>query len=335
MEETEPSVYEENLPQTEETENKNNSVHEADEKQGFFAKLKSGLGKTRASINDKLDSVLKMFQKVDEELFEELEEALIMADVGVETSLYIISELRQKVKENKITETEDVKKAIEEIISQILCKNDNSLSIQTSPAVIMVIGVNGVGKTTSIGKLAARLSSEGKKVILGAADTFRAAAIDQLNIWAERAGIEIVKHQEGSDPAAVVFDTIAAAKARKSDVIILDTAGRLHNKKNLMDELSKISRVIERELPQSSRETLLVLDATTGQNAVTQAKLFCESASITGIILTKLDGSAKGGIVLAISHEQNIPVKLIGVGEGIDDLQNFNSEAFAKALFSE
>lgn len=305
------------------------------EEKGFFAKLKSGLGKTRASINDKLDSVLKVFKKVDEELFEELEEALIMADVGVDTSLYIISELRKKVKENKITETEDVKKAIEEIVSYILCENSNTLSIETTPSVIMVIGVNGVGKTTSIGKLAAKLKSQGKKVILGAADTFRAAAIDQLDIWAKRSDIDIIKHQEGSDPAAVVFDTIAAAKARGADVIILDTAGRLHNKKNLMDELEKISRVINRELPDSSRETLLVLDATTGQNAVTQAKLFCESASITGIILTKLDGSAKGGIVLAISHEQNIPVKLIGVGEGIDDLQDFESTSFAEALFSE
>lgn len=300
---------------------------------GFFARLKQSLGKTRDSINDKLDSVIKMFKKVDEELYEELEEALIMADVGVDTSLYIISELRDRVKAKKITESEDVKTEIEEIISDILCREDNALDISASPSVIMVIGVNGVGKTTSIGKLAASLKAQGKKVMLGAADTFRAAAIDQLDIWAERSGIEIIKHQEGSDPAAVVFDTIAAAKARGADVIILDTAGRLHNKKNLMDELSKISRVIERELPDASKETLLVLDATTGQNAVTQAKLFCQSASITGIILTKLDGSAKGGIVLAISHEQNIPVKLIGVGEGIDDLQAFDSASFARALF--
>lgn len=304
------------------------------EKKSFFARLKSGLEKTRNSINDKIDGVLKAFKHVDEELFEELEEALIMADVGVDTSLYIISELRKRVKEKKITETEVVKGEISEIVSEMLSKNDNTLNTDKLPAVIMVIGVNGVGKTTSIGKMAARFKAEGKKVILGAADTFRAAAIDQLQIWADRSEIDLIKHEEGSDPASVVFDTIAAAKARGSDIIILDTAGRLHNKKNLMDELAKISRVIDRELPQCSRETLLVLDATTGQNAVNQAKLFSETANITGIILTKLDGSAKGGIVLAVSHEQNIPVKLVGVGEGIDDLQDFSSEDFAKALFS-
>ncbi len=337
IEEKTEQIIEDNIPSIEEAEIEESTAESEEQSSpgGFFARLKQGLGKTRASINDKLDSVLKMFKKVDDELYEELEEALIMADVGVDTSLYIISELRNKVKEKKITEAEDVKAEIEEIISDILCRDDNALDLSSSPAVIMVIGVNGVGKTTSIGKLAASLKSQGKKVILGAADTFRAAAIDQLGIWADRSGIDIIKHQEGSDPAAVVFDTIAAAKARGADVVILDTAGRLHNKKNLMDELSKISRVIERELPDASKETLLVLDATTGQNAVTQAKLFCESASITGIILTKLDGSAKGGIVLAISHEQNIPVKLIGVGEGIDDLQTFDSESFAKALFAE
>lgn len=304
------------------------------EKKSFFARLKSGLEKTRNSINDKIDGVLKAFKHVDEELFEELEEALIMADVGVDTSLYIISELRKRVKEKKITETELVKGEISEIVSEMLSKNDNTLNTDKLPAVIMVIGVNGVGKTTSIGKMAARFKAEGKKVILGAADTFRAAAIDQLQIWADRSEIDLIKHEEGSDPASVVFDTIAAAKARGSDIIILDTAGRLHNKKNLMDELAKISRVIDRELPQCSRETLLVLDATTGQNAVNQVKLFSETADITGIILTKLDGSAKGGIVLAVSHEQNIPVKLVGVGEGIDDLQDFSSDDFAKALFS-
>ncbi|MBO5008508.1 MAG: signal recognition particle-docking protein FtsY [Clostridia bacterium] len=302
---------------------------------GFFAKLKAGLGKTRDALNEKVDSVLKVFKKIDEDLYEELEEALIMADVGVETSTYIIDELRKKVKEKHLTESEEVKGEIAEIVAEILSENDNTLKLETTPAVIMVIGVNGVGKTTSIGKMAAKYISEGKKVLLGAADTFRAAAIDQLQIWADRVGADIVKHEEGSDPASVVFDTIAAAKSRKSDVMIIDTAGRLHNKKNLMDELAKISRIIERELPGCSRETLLVLDATTGQNAVNQAEVFSESASITGIILTKLDGSAKGGIVLAIAHEHSIPVKLVGVGEGMDDLQEFNALDFANAMIGE
>ena len=310
-------------------------IEKPKQKIGFFAKLKSGLEKTRNSLNDKLDSVLKAFRIVDEDLFEELEEALIMADVGVETSLYIISQLRERVKSDRIKEPSEVKGAIEEIIAEILSENDTTMKLETTPSVIMVIGVNGVGKTTSIGKMAARYKAEGKKVVIGAADTFRAAAIDQLQIWADRSGIDLIKHQEGSDPAAVVFDTISAAKARNADVIILDTAGRLHNKKNLMDELSKIFRVMERELPGCSKETLLVLDATTGQNAVNQVKLFRESADISGIILTKLDGSAKGGIVLAIAHEEKIPVKLVGVGEGIEDLQVFNADDFAKALFAE
>ena len=306
-----------------------------EKKQGFFARLKAGLGKTRDALNEKVDNVLKYFQKIDEDLYEELEEALIMADVGVETSTFIIEELRKKVKEKHLTESEQVKGEIQEIVSEILCENDNSLKLDTTPAVIMVIGVNGVGKTTSIGKMAAKYISEGKKVLLGAADTFRAAAIDQLQIWADRVGADIVKHEEGSDPASVVFDTIAAAKSRKSDVVIIDTAGRLHNKKNLMDELAKISRIIDRELPGSPRETLLVLDATTGQNAVNQVEVFAESAGITGIILTKLDGSAKGGIVLAIAHEHSIPVKLVGVGEGMDDLQEFDAKDFANAMFGE
>ena len=310
-------------------------IEKTKQKIGFFAKLKSGLEKTRKSFNDKIDSVLKAFRIVDEDLFEELEEALIMADVGVETSLYIISQLRERVKSDRIKEPSEVKGAIEEIIAEILSENDTTMKLETTPSVIMVIGVNGVGKTTSIGKMAARYKAEGKKVVIGAADTFRAAAIDQLQIWADRSGIDLIKHQEGSDPAAVVFDTISAAKARNADVIILDTAGRLHNKKNLMDELSKIFRVMERELPGCSKETLLVLDATTGQNAVNQVKLFRESADISGIILTKLDGSAKGGIVLAIAHEEKIPVKLVGVGEGIEDLQVFNADDFAKALFAE
>ncbi|MBQ4631335.1 MAG: signal recognition particle-docking protein FtsY [Clostridia bacterium] len=326
-------VVQETAPESENTEQAPAEAPAPEKKKGFFARLKDGLSKTRDSINSKIDSVLKAFKKVDEELFEELEEALIMADVGVDTSLYIISELRKKVKEKKITETEDVKGAIEEIIAELLMENDTSLNMSTNPCVIMVIGVNGVGKTTSIGKMASRFKADGKKVILGAADTFRAAAIDQLQIWADRSGVDIIKHQEGSDPASVVFDTIAAAKSRGSDVIILDTAGRLHNKKNLMDELAKISRIIARELPGAAVETLLVLDATTGQNAVNQAKLFAETSDITGLILTKLDGSAKGGIVLAIAHEQKVPVKLVGVGEGIDDLQDFSAEDFAKALF--
>ena len=305
------------------------------EKAGFFARLKMGLDKTRKSFNDKIDSVLKVFNVIDEDLFEELEEALIMADVGVETSLYIINSLREKVKAEKIKEPQEIKGAIEEIISNILSENHTDIKLDTKPSVIMVIGVNGLGKTTSIGKMAAKYIQEGKKVIIGAADTFRAAAIDQLQVWAEASGAALIKHKEGSDPAAVVFDTISAAKARGADVIILDTAGRLHNKKNLMDELNKIFRVMERELPDCSKEILLVLDATTGQNAVNQVKMFRESADITGIVLTKLDGSAKGGIVLAIAHEEKIPVKLVGVGEGINDLQSFDSEAFSKALFAE
>ena len=306
-----------------------------EQKTGFFAKLKAGLGKTRTALNEKVDNVLKYFKKIDEDLYEELEEALIMADVGVETSTFIIEELRKKVKEKHLTEAEQVKGEIQEIVAEILCENDNSLNLTTTPSVIMVIGVNGVGKTTSIGKMAAKYISEGKSVLLGAADTFRAAAIDQLQIWADRVGADIIKHDEGSDPASVVFDTISAAKSRKIDVIIIDTAGRLHNKKNLMDELAKISRIIERELPGASRETLLVLDATTGQNAVNQVEVFTESAGITGIILTKLDGSAKGGIVLAIAHEHSIPVKLVGVGEGMDDLQEFDAKDFANAMIGE
>ncbi len=302
---------------------------------GFFARLKAGLAKTRGSLGGKMDAVLKAFQKVDEELFEELEEALIMADVGVDTSLYIIDRLRTLAKERKITDSSGVRVLIQEIVSDILSAQDHTLKLDGKPAVVMVIGVNGVGKTTTIGKLAARFRSEGNKVILGAGDTFRAAAAEQLKVWAGRTGVDIISHQEGADPAAVVFDTIAAAKSRGADVVILDTAGRLHNKKNLMDELHKIYRVIARELPDSSREVLLVLDATTGQNAVNQAKLFQEAADISGIVLTKLDGTAKGGIVIAIGQELGIPVKFIGVGEGIDDLQTFDAAAFTAALFGE
>lgn len=308
---------------------------QAPAKKGFFSKLVGGLQKTRSSLNDKIDSVLKAFVKVDEELFEELEEALISADVGVNTSLYIIERLRDTVKERRITDGEQVRGVIKEIICDILNGESNQLVMEGKPAVILVIGVNGVGKTTSIGKIASRLTAGGKKVVLGAADTFRAAAADQLQIWAERVGCDIIRLQEGADPAAVVFDTVAAAKARGADAVIIDTAGRLHNKKNLMDELNKISRVIDRELPESSKEILLVIDATTGQNAVSQVQQFQEAAGITGIVLTKLDGTAKGGIVIAISHDRKIPVKFIGVGEGIDDMQEFNSKDFADALFGE
>lgn len=302
---------------------------------GFFDKLKNGLTKTRESIAKQVNNVFSVFVKVDDELFENLEEALIMADIGVETSTYIIEKLRDNVKHKHITDGNLVKEELKSIISEILSTLDTTVDTSTTPSVILVIGVNGVGKTTSIGKIASHYKSMGKKVLLAAADTFRAAAIDQLDIWAQRSGCDIIKHQENSDPAAVVFDACTAAKARGADILICDTAGRLHNKKNLMAELAKINRVIERELPDSARETLLVLDATTGQNAVSQTKLFSEAADITGIILTKLDGTAKGGIVISIAKEQNVPVKFVGVGEGIDDLQEFNSDDFAKAIFEE
>lgn len=302
---------------------------------GFFDKLKNGLTKTRESIAKQVNNVFSVFVKVDDELFENLEEALIMADIGVETSTYIIEKLRDNVKHKHITDGNLVKEELKSIISEILSALDTTVNTSTTPSVILVIGVNGVGKTTSIGKIASHYKSMGKKVLLAAADTFRAAAIDQLDIWAQRSGCDIIKHQENSDPAAVVFDACTAAKARGADILICDTAGRLHNKKNLMAELAKINRVIERELPDSARETLLVLDATTGQNAVSQAKLFSEASDITGIILTKLDGTAKGGIVISIAKEQNVPVKFVGVGEGIDDLQEFNSDDFAKAIFEE
>lgn len=300
---------------------------------GFFEKLKAGLKKTSASVTEKVNEVFSVFVKVDEELFENLEEALIMADMGVETSVGIIEELRKRVKLRHITDGNEVKKELKAVIAETLAEQDCTMKLDSKPAVILVIGVNGVGKTTSIGKIAAHYKSMGKKVMLAAADTFRAAAIDQLDIWAQRCGCDIIKHKENSDPAAVVFDACSAAKARGADILICDTAGRLHNKKNLMAELEKINRVIDRELPESSRETLLVLDATTGQNAVSQAKLFGEAAHITGIVLTKLDGTAKGGIVVSISKEQEIPVKFVGVGEGLDDLQEFNPQDFAKALF--
>ncbi|MDD6735813.1 MAG: signal recognition particle-docking protein FtsY [Clostridiales bacterium] len=300
---------------------------------GFFEKLKHGLDKTRESFTEKVNDVFKVFVKVDEEFFEELSDALIMADLGVETSEYIIGELRDTVKKKHISDSEEVKEELKNVISDILTEQDCSMHLNTKPSVIMVIGVNGVGKTTSIGKMAAFYKSQGKKVLLAAADTFRAAAIDQLDIWAKRVGCDIIKHQENSDPAAVVFDACRAAAARDCDILICDTAGRLHNKANLMAELNKMGRVIDRELPGADKEILIVLDATTGQNAVSQANIFAEAADVSGIILTKLDGTAKGGIVVSIAKERNIPVKFVGVGEGIDDLQEFNADDFARALF--
>lgn len=302
---------------------------------GFFDRLKEGLKKTRNAVAEQVNNVFSVFVKVDEELFENLEEALIMADLGVETSVALIDELRDRVKKKHITDGNVVKQELQEVIADSLCELDCEMKLDTVPSVVLVIGVNGVGKTTSIGKMASYYKSQGKRVLLAAADTFRAAAIDQIDIWAQRTGCEIIKHNEGSDPAAVVFDACNAAKARGADVLICDTAGRLHNKKNLMAELEKINRVISRELPGASRENLLVLDATTGQNAVSQAKLFSDVSDITGIVLTKLDGTAKGGIVISIAKEQRIPVKFIGVGEGMEDLQVFDPAAFAKALFDE
>lgn len=319
---------------TEDEKSDSETAEASEKKSGFFAKIKAGLSKTRNNIMSGVDNVLKSFVKIDEDLFEELEEALIMADIGVDTSLYIIEKLREKVKDERATEASQVKGLLVQVITEILEKDDEPLELP-SPSVILVIGVNGVGKTTTIGKLACNYQSEGKSVLLAAADTFRAAAIDQLQIWGDRNKCEVIKHQENSDPAAVVFDAVNAAKARKTDILICDTAGRLHNKKNLMEELRKIAKVIEREYPEAHTEVFLVLDSTTGQNALQQAKLFKEVADITGLILTKLDGTAKGGIVLAIKHNMNIPVRYIGVGEQINDLQPFNSRDFAKALFDE
>ena len=305
------------------------------EKKGFFARLKEGLDKTRKNILGGVDTVLGSFTKIDEDLFEELEEALIMADMGVQTTMDIVENLRQRVKKERATDPAVIKDMLIDEIAAILQDGVEEEENLPSPTVMLVIGVNGVGKTTTIGKLSHNFKNEGKSVLLAAADTFRAAAIDQLEVWGQRAGIEVIKHEENADPAAVVFDAVHAARNRKTDLLICDTAGRLHNKKNLMEELRKISRVIEREYPAAHKETYLVLDATTGQNALQQAKVFMEVADITGIILTKLDGTAKGGIVVAIKSELKIPVRYIGVGEGIEDLQKFHAEDFAKALFGE
>lgn len=301
---------------------------------GLFSKIGEGLRKTRESLMGTVNSMLHSFTRIDEDLFEELEEILITGDVGVATAQVICNDLRTKVKERGITDPTQIKDLLRETVAERL-RGGQELNVSTRPSVILVIGVNGVGKTTTIGKMAARFQNEGKKVVLGAADTFRAAAIEQLEIWAQRAGTDIIKHSQGADPAAVVFDTLVAAKARGADIAICDTAGRLHNKKNLMDELHKISRVIDRELPDADREVLLVLDATTGQNAVNQVREFRQAAGITGIVLTKLDGTARGGVVLTICEELEVPVKYIGVGEGIDDLQPFDPDEFANGLFGE
>ncbi len=304
------------------------------EKKGFFSRLKEGLTKTRDNLVAGIDSIFKGFSEIDEDFYEELEEVLIMADIGVATTEKIIENLRQKVKEQKIKEIEVCRKLLIDSIKEQMRVDENAYDFENEVSVVMLIGVNGVGKTTSVGKLAGQFKNRGKKVVLAAADTFRAAAIEQLTEWAGRAGVDIISGQEGGDPASVVFDAVNAAKARNADVLICDTAGRLHNKKNLMEELRKINRIIDREFPDAHRETLVVLDGTTGQNALAQAKQFNDVADITGIILTKLDGTAKGGIAIAIQSEMNIPVKYIGIGEKIDDLQKFNADSFVDALFS-
>lgn len=299
---------------------------------GFFDKLKNGLNKTKTSFDEKINNVFKNFRKVDEEFLDELEEVLIMSDIGMETSIKIISNLREKIKKEKIQDEEEVKQALREEMQKILDGADKELHLNTKPSVILVVGVNGVGKTTSIGKMANRLVKDGKKVVVAAADTFRAAAVEQLEIWAKRAGADIVKRDEGVDPASVVFDAIKKTRENGADVLIVDTAGRLHNKKYLMDELNKIQKVINKEMPEADKEVLLVIDGTTGQNAISQVKAFKQETDITGIVLTKLDGTAKGGVVIGIVEENKIPVKFIGVGEQIDDMEIFNSEDFVKAI---
>ncbi|MGI5928282.1 signal recognition particle-docking protein FtsY [Pseudoflavonifractor sp.] len=297
---------------------------------GFFDKIKAGLTRTKENIGHSLDSLFA--GELDDDFYDELEETLILGDMGMDTTIKAVAELRRRVKTEKIKDTEGARECLRRVLTDMLNVGDSALDLSASPAVILVIGVNGVGKTTTIGKLGARLKGEGQKVLLAAADTFRAAAADQLEIWSQRSGVELVRQHEGADPAAVVFDAMQAAKARKTDVVLVDTAGRLHNKQNLMNELNKIGRVIDRELPGSRTETLLVLDATTGQNGLIQAKQFMEAAGITGIVLTKLDGSAKGGIVIAIADALQVPVKYVGVGEGIDDLMPFEAESFVRAL---
>ncbi len=299
----------------------------------FFEKLKNGLSKTKDGLTDRIGEMLNLYVTIDDELYDELEEILITSDIGVETALEIINRVRIKVKENRIKQPSEVNNCLKQVLIEMMDSNEENNLISKTPSILLIVGVNGVGKTTSIGKIAAKLKSDNKKVLLAAADTFRAAAIEQLEVWSNRASVDLVKHQEGSDPAAVVFDAIQASKSRKVDVLICDTAGRLHNKKNLMDELGKINKIIEREFSEAQKQTLLVLDATTGQNAVQQAKQFMDVCKVDGIILTKLDGTAKGGVVISIKHQLNIPVKLIGVGEGIDDLQEFVPKDFVEALF--
>ncbi len=299
---------------------------------GFFDKLKNGLNKTKKSFDEKINNVFSSFRKVDEDFLEELEEILIMSDIGMETSVKIINNLRERIKKEKIEDEEDVKRALREEMKKILDVTDIKLNLNTKPSVILVVGVNGVGKTTSIGKIANRLAKDGKKVVVAAADTFRAAAVEQLEIWANRSGADIVKRDEGVDPASVVYDAIKITKEKNADVLIVDTAGRLHNKKYLMDELNKIQKVINKEMTDADKEVLLVIDGTTGQNAISQVKAFKEEADITGLVLTKLDGTAKGGVVIGIVEENKIPVKFIGVGEKIDDMEVFNSDEFVKAI---
>ena len=343
------SVEDSKVEETEVVENKEESQEEVLEKVevvdvekeeqseetkiSLFERLKQGLSKAKQGITDRVDQVLKSYTKVDEDLIEEIEEILITADVGVDTTMNIIDKLTDAIKTKKITDPQDVKVELKLIIEEILTNENSTLDVSHNPTIIIMVGVNGVGKTTTIGKLASRYKKEGKKVLIAAGDTFRAAAIDQLEVWANRSGVDIIKHQEGADPGAVIFDSIKAAKARNIDLLICDTAGRLHNKANLMNELSKVFKIVDREYPEAKKEVLLVVDATTGQNAVSQAKSFKQVCNITGLVLTKLDGTAKGGVVLAVKSEVDVPVKLIGVGEKLEDLQDFDAKAFSDALF--
>lgn len=328
-------IYENEEANEEYDESLNEGTEKPQSKVSLFERLKQGLDKTKKGITDKIDNVLKSYTKVDEELLEELEEVLITADVGVNTTMEIIEKLRDEIKENKLKNPSDVKVKLKNIIEEILTEENSKLDVSNSPTIILMVGVNGVGKTTTIGKLTRRYKEEGKKVLVAAGDTFRAAAIEQLEVWTSRSNVDIIKHQEGADPGAVIFDAIKAAKARKVDVLICDTAGRLHNKSNLMNELSKVFKIVDKEFSEAKKEVLLVVDATTGQNAVSQAKTFKQVCDITGIVLTKLDGTAKGGVVLAVKNEVNVPVKLIGVGEQVYDLQDFDAKYFVDALFGE